>query len=937
MESAAKGVEWSQEQACRSKLRLVRARRARRLDQAAQGEARGRQAGHSHGLELVASTTLHKAFADVCFCDATQEYLLLDRAVEVQRFSAQGKQLRPAYPLEPSMSFGRLLWCGAEAQCLVGYEPGQPLIWLLSPRCRGLRPALGGELRARTVHYAPGANQLVVVSAEQALTYRLGEERAEPSAAVAYADPDSGPSWQLDCSTLLAPDAAWPGGRLASSYLSTLYLLALPAEGLADEPEHGRPLARRAGAAPAAITALRLYEPAAWLLVGDQQGNLLAYNLELECVMAQEGAHGARLAMLHPHPTIRGFLSAARGELRVWSCDMRAGLEAFGELGGALVALAVAPAAASVLALAGRRLSFLTMHRLYCSFAPLTSPVKCLTSTQNPMYSTKTTVVSKDNSVRIFSSDGSQLSVQILPEEPLNVVSAAYCGNANRLFTIISEAGEILVSDSSACPMKFKSVFVSSEERITSIVGYEIYEEIRNDDGTSKRNRVFYPVGIRIIAGTDNGKLIVVNSLTGKHESMCWAHRGSVMQLRSSSISHRLVSLGTDKCVKVWHILPELAQPLHLFYDVHFTLRINQVATMGSILCVVNSSKTDNVHQLIMYHMKERERLEHPNTDDHRAPIVDMITSESLKICATSSLDNTIRIWSDDNCLVNVLRLNLCAWSTAFSSVNGDIVFGAGRRLYKIPYENYLTPYYQAKMSTTDLSEDDYDELVAEDSKYRIYDNEINRSAMLHPVNSLLLASIDVFDSKNPQVDLVQKQICELIESRDEDIRNIKNYLVTSSKVITSRALMTAQQWEEYVNDLLSSLTPTVPQLPEFQFKSIVETNSQENKAYNEPAVFHMLFGYSLDNLQYTECLAEKIMNDIFPLHGFLPNSILYKSKEPEIPKVYEKPPKKELVKYKYPVEFFKKSQESILEARKSIRLSQLVLVESKTDEQENA
>ncbi|XP_058796813.1 uncharacterized protein LOC131667430 isoform X2 [Phymastichus coffea] len=793
MESAAKGVEWSQEQACRSKLRLVRARRARRLDQAAQGEARGRQAGHSHGLELVASTTLHKAFADVCFCDATQ----------------------------------------------VGPSPGTP-----PPPPHDHHSARVGVPAA-----GPGGGGAALLRAGQAAATRLPARALD----------------ELRPAALVRRRGPVPGR-----------LRARPAADLAAEPALPRPAPgarRRAARQDRALRAGR--QPAG----------------------GRERRAGTHL------PPRRGARGAERG-----SCLRRPRLRA--QLAAGLLDTA-GP---------GRR-----------------SPVKCLTSTQNPMYSTKTTVVSKDNSVRIFSSDGSQLSVQILPEEPLNVVSAAYCGNANRLFTIISEAGEILVSDSSACPMKFKSVFVSSEERITSIVGYEIYEEIRNDDGTSKRNRVFYPVGIRIIAGTDNGKLIVVNSLTGKHESMCWAHRGSVMQLRSSSISHRLVSLGTDKCVKVWHILPELAQPLHLFYDVHFTLRINQVATMGSILCVVNSSKTDNVHQLIMYHMKERERLEHPNTDDHRAPIVDMITSESLKICATSSLDNTIRIWSDDNCLVNVLRLNLCAWSTAFSSVNGDIVFGAGRRLYKIPYENYLTPYYQAKMSTTDLSEDDYDELVAEDSKYRIYDNEINRSAMLHPVNSLLLASIDVFDSKNPQVDLVQKQICELIESRDEDIRNIKNYLVTSSKVITSRALMTAQQWEEYVNDLLSSLTPTVPQLPEFQFKSIVETNSQENKAYNEPAVFHMLFGYSLDNLQYTECLAEKIMNDIFPLHGFLPNSILYKSKEPEIPKVYEKPPKKELVKYKYPVEFFKKSQESILEARKSIRLSQLVLVESKTDEQENA
>lgn len=92
---------------------------------------------------------------------------------------------------------------------------------------------------------------------------------------------------------------------------------------------------------------------------------------------------------------------------------------------------------------------------------------------------------------------------------------------------------------------------------------------------------------------------------------------------------------------------------------------------------MVNSSENSSVHQVLMENMSERGRqnciskvlpkqnkslyfllhtvrLEHHNSKDHTARIVDMITSETMKLCATSSLDNTIRIWDQENILLKV-------------------------------------------------------------------------------------------------------------------------------------------------------------------------------------------------------------------------------------------------------------------------------------------
>lgn len=51
-------------------------------------------------------------------------------------------------------------------------------------------------------------------------------------------------------------------------------------------------------------------------------------------------------------------------------------------------------------------------------------------------------------------------------------------------------------------------------------------------------------------------------------------------------------------------------------------------------------------------------RLEHHGSKDHTATIMDMTTSETLELCATSSRDNTVRIWDEENCLVKVTKYN---------------------------------------------------------------------------------------------------------------------------------------------------------------------------------------------------------------------------------------------------------------------------------------
>lgn len=46
--------------------------------------------------------------------------------------------------------------------------------------------------------------------------------------------------------------------------------------------------------------------------------------------------------------------------------------------------------------------------------------------------------------------------------------------------------------------------------------------------------------------------------------------------------SKRVVSLGADRCVKVWRVLADLAKPLVLYYSLFFVVPVTHATSMGS-------------------------------------------------------------------------------------------------------------------------------------------------------------------------------------------------------------------------------------------------------------------------------------------------------------------------------------------------------------------
>jgi WD40 repeat protein len=78
------------------------------------------------------------------------------------------------------------------------------------------------------------------------------------------------------------------------------------------------------------------------------------------------------------------------------------------------------------------------------------------------------------------------------------------------------------------------------------------------------------------------------------------------------------------------------------------------------------------------------ERYDHRPEDDHMDSIVAITYCDRLKLVATASLDETIKIWNHNCQLLRCIKLRDRPTSLTFCSNSGDLLVGIGNHLFKI-------------------------------------------------------------------------------------------------------------------------------------------------------------------------------------------------------------------------------------------------------------
>ncbi|XP_046629093.1 uncharacterized protein LOC124309471 [Neodiprion virginianus] len=270
-------------------------------------------------------------------------------------------------------------------------------------------------------------------------------------------------------------------------------------------------------------------------------------------------------------------------------------------------------------------------------------------------------------------------------------------------------------------------------------------------------------------------------------------------------------------------------------------------------------------------------------------------------------MDNTIRLWDHQNIPIKVLEINTCANSIAFSSQRGDIVFGAGRHLYRISYCHYLSPKYRARILMNGIPEENEEEMIPENKDYRVYESIVDREFLLHPVSSAPLGSLDISDGDAPRLELmIQGQMCAQLRRRDQDVISIEKGEIKAVKLVTGKSLMNQEAWEKYLDDILGRSNKTSTEVPPYDVWAMVEKYKTMKRYYNKPGIFKMFYGYSIEKFpEYPEAVPDEVQHPHLRLFGFLPNSVIYKLFD--IEDVEPPPPVPEpqpLLKYEYPPEF---------------------------------
>ena len=163
----------------------------------------------------------------------------------------------------------------------------------------------------------------------------------------------------------------------------------------------------------------------------------------------------------------------------------------------------------------------------------------------------------------------------------------------------------------------------------------------------------------------------------------------------ANSKADQLISSGFDNLIKIWRLFPyaqEALAPLMTLYCVHTPLHM---CMMRSKLAVAFQDHASATYSVVMYNIRNRNRLDHGAKDDHKDSVTGIAACPKMRILASCSQDGTIRIWNQDNSLVRIIQLNAVPHSVTFCSAKGDMLVSVGDHVHRIDYKNYMPQAYR--------------------------------------------------------------------------------------------------------------------------------------------------------------------------------------------------------------------------------------------------
>ncbi|XP_031803255.1 WD repeat-containing protein 97 isoform X2 [Sarcophilus harrisii] len=399
-----------------------------------------------------------------------------------------------------------------------------------------------------------------------------------------------------------------------------------------------------------------------------------------------------------------------------------------------------------------------------------------------------------DGTVRVFSAVSGQMISTLLLEPGELAAATAYC-LPREVLLVLSAEGALLRANATRCPMLVVRRLPPPPppraapqpcclHLVSHVVdqprAYNCWEGVHSRGGELRRkswhgtkwedNNRFLPV-----LGYTDGSIAVLDWGSLRTLSHIKAHSpGSTTNI--ASCQQNLVTAGTDKTVKMWQVFPYAEDSLTLLRTFFCYQSTVAVCPLGCRVTVAFEDPCSATYTLVQYGTAECEedRHDHGPQEDPTDHITGLCCCPYLKLYASSSLDCTLRIWTEDNKLLRIMHLNMPPQAITFCNDMGDLILALGSQLCLLSHKLYLPTIYLVKVlcrklphpkEDQPLSMSDLELLTPEELKRLNGWQALPRVRMKHSVKQ------EYIDAEKKELEI--KEACAKLALRDQELQDL--------------------------------------------------------------------------------------------------------------------------------------------------------------------
>ncbi|XP_014652794.1 PREDICTED: WD repeat-containing protein KIAA1875 [Ceratotherium simum simum] len=452
-----------------------------------------------------------------------------------------------------------------------------------------------------------------------------------------------------------------------------------------------------------------------------------------------------------------------------------------------------------VLSLRASSLELWRLRELYSPLAQLSAPVlhlqvapPLLAPSHLPL-PTRLVCACADGSVYLLSvATGRTVSALLL--EPNDCAAAvAYCLPREMLW-LLTRAGHLVCANAARCPMRVLHRVCPPPPPAPRPCCLHLYSHLTDPSSAFASWEIVRQHGGELCRSytawawkDKNRYLPVVGHTDGALSVLEWCSSNTVFHTEAhspgpvtaiASTWNSIVSSGGDLTVKMWRVFPYADESLSLLRSFSCCHPAVVLCALGERVTVGFEDPDSATYGLVQFGLGDSPRYDHRPQDDPMDHITGLCCCPALKLCACSSLDCTIRIWTVENRLLRLLQLNGPPQALTFCSNSGDLVLALGSRLCLVSHRLYLPTSYLVKKlcrRVPDVVDDPPLPLTSQES---LTSAQLQQLANLRGAASLSTALSFIHrQTAAPQQPVLEEDL-EALVARDRDLRQLRLGLV---------------------------------------------------------------------------------------------------------------------------------------------------------------